>query len=85
MTPADSPQQLDVDEVGFSEDKNYALNGKIMFLVLVILFSLFMVLIFMIPYLKKRARRSHESETSHGDFREESNSIPYTLKRKSSI
>lgn len=85
MTPADSPQQLDVDEVGFSEDKNYALNGKIMFLVLVILFSLFMVLIFMIPYLKKRARLSHESETSLGDSMTESNRIAYTLKRKSPI
>ncbi|KEH34356.1 hypothetical protein MtrunA17_Chr3g0105671 [Medicago truncatula] len=85
MTPADSPQQLDVDEVGFSEDKNYALNGKIMFLVLVVLFSLFMVLIFMIPYLKKRARLSHESETSYGDSMAESNRIAYTLKRKSPI
>jgi len=85
MTPADSPQQQDDDGVGFSDDKNYALNGKIMFVVLVIVFSLFMVLILIIPYLKKRARRSHESETSQGDFREESNSIPYTLKRKSPI
>lgn len=85
MTPADSPQQLDVDEVGFSEDKNYALNGKIMFLVLVIVFSLFMVLILMIPYLKKRARRSHESETSLGDSMAESNRIPYNIKKKSPI
>jgi hypothetical protein len=43
MTPSYSPQQLDDDEVKFSDDKNYAFDGKIMFLVLVIIFSLFCV------------------------------------------
>ncbi|CAL5202561.1 unnamed protein product [Lathyrus oleraceus] len=77
-----SPQQLEDDNVQFSDDKNYALNGKIMLMVFVIVFSLFMVLIFMIPCVKKHARRCHEPETGHGDSMEESNNIPYTLRSR---
>ncbi|WJX66535.1 hypothetical protein P8452_51087 [Trifolium repens] len=82
MTPSYSPRQEDDDNVQFSDDKNYAFDGKIMFLVLVIVFSLFMVFILMVPCLKKRARRSHEQET---DSMAESNSIPYNLRRKFSF
>ncbi|WJX37229.1 hypothetical protein P8452_25011 [Trifolium repens] len=81
MTPSYSPQQLDDDEVKFSDDKNYAFDGKIMFLVLVIVFSLFFVFILMVPCLKNRARRSHEQET---DSMAELNNLPYNLRRKSS-
>lgn len=55
-----SPQQL--DGVQFSDDKNFALQGKIMLLVLVSIFSLFILLILMLPCLKKHVRRSHELE-----------------------
>lgn len=69
MTPytdSYSPQQL--EEAQFSHDKNFAKHGKIMLLVLVMIFSLFFVFILMIPCLKKRrARGSHERETG-GDF-----------------
>ncbi|KAJ1376445.1 putative transmembrane protein [Sesbania bispinosa] len=61
-----SPQQLE-DGVQFSDDKHYALHGKIMLLVIVITFSLFLMFILMIPCLKNRVRRSHESETDGSD------------------
>ncbi|CAJ2640333.1 unnamed protein product [Trifolium pratense] len=83
MTPSYSPQQLDDDEVKFSDNKKYGFDGKIMFLVLVIVFSFFMVFILMVPCLKKRrARRSHEQET---DSMAELNSLPYNLRRKFSF
>ena len=66
MTPCThyyGPQQQQLDEVPFSEDKHFALHGEIVLLVLVTVFFLFIVFILMIPRLKKRATRSHESET----------------------
>ncbi|CAK8565969.1 unnamed protein product [Lathyrus sativus] len=77
-----SPQQLEDDIVQFSFDKNYALHGKIILLVVVIGFSLFMVFIFMIPCVKKHATRCQEPETGHGDSMEESNNTLYTLKSR---
>lgn len=64
MTPYTSyspQQQQDDDNIQFSDDKNFALDGKIMLLVLIVVFALLMVLIFMVPYLKMHARRRNMS------------------------
>ncbi|QHO18521.1 uncharacterized protein DS421_11g321240 [Arachis hypogaea] len=58
-------QQEQVDEVPISQDKNFALHGKIVFLVLTTAFFLLIIFIIVIPRLRNRRGSSsrHESET----------------------
>ncbi|KAL1370144.1 hypothetical protein HN51_000447 [Arachis hypogaea] len=58
-------EQEQVDEVPISQDKNFALHGKIVFLVLITAFILLIIFIIVIPRLRNRRGSSsrHESET----------------------
>ncbi|KAK7333199.1 hypothetical protein VNO80_29964 [Phaseolus coccineus] len=55
-----SPQQE--DEVQFSDDKHFALHGKILLLVFISVFFLLFIFVLMLPWLRKR-RGSHDSGT----------------------
>ncbi|TKY47183.1 hypothetical protein E2542_SST29240 [Spatholobus suberectus] len=76
MTPytySFGPQQE--DGVQFSDDKHFALHGKILLLVFLTVFFLLFVFVLMVPWLKKRAGRSHDSETDE-DSTEGQNNTP---------
>ncbi|RDX61987.1 hypothetical protein CR513_59731, partial [Mucuna pruriens] len=76
MTPpytSFSPQQ---DEVQFSDDPHFALHGKILLLVFLSLFFLLFVFILVIPWLKKRAGRSHHSEADEDSVEGQNNTAP---------
>ncbi|XP_027933502.1 uncharacterized protein LOC114189007 [Vigna unguiculata] len=70
-----SPQQE--DEIQFSDDKNFALHGKILLLVFLSVFFLLFIFVLMIPWLRKR-RGSHDSGTEEDSNIESQNNNPST-------
>ncbi|XLS77094.1 hypothetical protein HN51_061319 [Arachis hypogaea] len=57
-------QQEQVDEVPISQDKNFALHGKIVFLVLTTAFFLLIIFIIVIPRLRNRRGGRDSSSTA---------------------
>lgn len=69
-------QQQEVDEVQFSDDKHFSLHGKILLFVFLSAFFLLFVFVLMIPWLKRRARGSHDSGTDEDSIGVQNNSTP---------
>lgn len=53
LSPFMAPNNLQRDELLFSEDPDFALHGEIMMLVLVLFFSLFLVFLLFLLYVKR--------------------------------
>lgn len=76
MAPGNFPKQPE-DEIVFMGDKRYGLHGEILMLVLVIVFSVFLVLLVALPCVKRN--NSKDSESGSGS--EASSSIQFQQKR----